>query len=228
MNKRVQVRILPTEQLSYPIERWGEWLFNTLDGIQSNREPKPVGHHIYLTTEEDPAIGEIVFHLNINELCVADEFMVSNPDCKKIVATTNPELWEKFEPVFKGMSGIHEIWKNKVIRKGIPKIGDDFVQAYVREQGMIKEVMLEYEHFAGYADANEPMNSNGDIYIPGKLKLHPNGTVIISPVKQQLFNRQQVLSILEHYDRIFKLDTFAYTQAPSFTEKQWFDKNYPE
>jgi hypothetical protein len=39
-----------------------------------------------------------------------------------------------------------------------------------------------------------------------------------------MYNEKEILSILENYDNEFKLDTFAYTKACTFTVKEWFNK----
>lgn len=39
------------------------------------------------------------------------------------------------------------------------------------------------------------------------------------------YSEEEVLEILEKYDREFKLDTFAYKNAPTFTVEDWFIKN---
>ena len=42
--------------------------------------------------------------------------------------------------------------------------------------------------------------------------------------QQQGYSEEEVLQMLEDYDREFKLDTFAYTNPCSFTVKEWFNK----
>lgn len=94
-----------------------------------------------------------------------------NKDWNKVVATTNPDLWvtkqTKFITTTKG---------------GIPKIGDDFISAYIKsynEGKPITEVNVEYELLDN--------RYNGKDWIPyEQIKLHSDGTVIISSVKDDL------------------------------------------
>lgn len=58
-------------------------------------------------------------------------------NARRIVATTNPKLW-----FMGGGRTVGGTWKPY---GGTNKIGEDFVQAYTKAQGAIKEVMLEYE-----------------------------------------------------------------------------------
>ena len=39
------------------------------------------------------------------------------------------------------------------------------------------------------------------------------------------YTEQEVLNLLENYDRELKLDTFAYTQPCTYTVAEWFNKN---
>jgi hypothetical protein len=50
------------------------------------------GFFLYIITDERIKIGEKCFHSNLDEICVADEFMVENPDCKKIIASNDKSL----------------------------------------------------------------------------------------------------------------------------------------
>lgn len=43
------------------------------------------------------------------------------------------------------------------------------------------------------------------------------------PIQEQMYSEEEVLEMLEDYDREFKLDTFAYTNPCSFTVKEWFE-----
>lgn len=40
---------------------------------------------------------------------------------------------------------------------------------------------------------------------------------------KKMYSEEEVLEMLEDYDREFKLDTFAYTNPCSFTVKEWFE-----
>jgi len=42
--------------------------------------------------------------------------------------------------------------------------------------------------------------------------------------EKHLYSEEEVLKLLEDYDREFKLDTFAYTNPCSFTVKEWFNQ----
>lgn len=43
--------------------------------------------------------------------------------------------------------------------------------------------------------------------------------------QEPTYTESEVFQMLEKYDREFKLDTFAYTQAPKYTVSQWFEDN---
>ncbi len=41
---------------------------------------------------------------------------------------------------------------------------------------------------------------------------------------QKLYSEEEVINLLENYDREFKIETFAYTKPCTFTVKEWFEK----
>ena len=67
--------------------------------------------------------------------------------------------------------------------------------------------------------------------IKGAYELSLDGKVVgnvhdIALELQPIFyTEQEVLRLLEDYDREFKLDTFAYTKACKYTILDWFNKN---
>lgn len=51
MFKTGKVVMLPSKEKA-PLELWGKWLFNGNDGEQSNREPKTIYQHLYITSND--------------------------------------------------------------------------------------------------------------------------------------------------------------------------------
>lgn len=103
--------------------------------------------HLYIVSDEEIKEGDWCLidgkHLHKN---VENDALYLKEHCKKIIATTDESLNEKSEPVFKGMSGIHEIWKNEITQIGIPSIPNDFLQAYVKAQGKgFEKVLVEVD-----------------------------------------------------------------------------------
>lgn len=79
-------------------------------------------------------------------------------------------------------------------------------------------------------DENKPNGWNNALDLCMKFEkcnepfIYPQ-TTIIRHHSPQLYTTNDVLQILQDYDRELKLDTFAYTKAASFTVKEWFTKN---
>ena len=96
------------------------------------------------------------------------EYWSVRKDYKKIVATTNPELWMKELDVKESRYSNDEIYL-----WDIPKISESFSQAYVKsynEGKPITEIDLEMEYNTLY-----PMVQNNNL----KIKTTPDNTVII-------------------------------------------------
>lgn len=211
----------------------------------------PNAHHLYFTTDEEIKEGGWIFenslsNESIHQVHSRDErlcfFRFKNVpiwlnnsvnSARKIVATTDPDLWGNPEGKCRGsldmLSGDGEdgegmadpfymrcrkcgeidfyneksaakgchITSEKNVVPGIPRISTDFIEAYVKEQGAIKEVLLEVETDIitepTVIDDNPASKCLG---IEKKLKLRSNGTCIIHPVKQKMYTRAEVLSII--------------------------------
>lgn len=160
---------------------------------------------------------------------------------EKIIATTNPELWKDGIPKI-GLDFVHQFLNTYNVKN------DDSNQ--------INEVMLEYfegdKYFEGdnlsfgringfykwirpfneFTGAYEWQQVNKEEFEINKhikiqiLKQRSNGTVIIYPVELRKYTQEEVISILENYDREFKLDTFAYTKPCEYSVSEWFNKKY--
>jgi hypothetical protein len=144
--------------------------------------------------EEDIFIGRMGIAPKEAPLLINDEgtFLVCDEDrknLKKIVATTNPDLWTVM------ILPSEQQYANQYIAK----IPTDFIQYYVREQGMITKVELEYEEGEEYL-----AGSSGDNEIwakhPDKLKLRKNGEVIWLPVKEKMYSRCEIKQTFEQFE----------------------------
>ena len=123
---------------------------------------------------------------------------------RKVVATTNPDLWSK--TLIEGQEG-------HFLNKPLPKISIEFVEAYVKEQGRIDKVLLEYEirdclrkpRNGGSICAESPncedwiMNTSLqpkgiDCNHRLHLKLKSNGSVIVHPVKEKMYSKKELIA----------------------------------
>lgn len=213
----MQVHILPTNGNS------GARIY--LEGNQMFLREKGYGTplHLYFTSDEEIKGGEWVLILNSsyevtgarNVKEVTNKYIVMQGNygvfkehCRKIVATTNPELWSK-TPI-EGQNG-------HFINKPSPKIGTDFIEQYVKSQGSIKGVNLEYQYserksFGGVETYNT--------MVPPELKLNRDGSVIWSLIEEKMYTRDEVSKILEEYQEDCIYNGFI-------SSIHWFDKNYP-
>ena len=135
------------------------------------------GQHLYFISDEPIKEGNNIYNTVQKTIFIADEqFMKlignSLSTNKKIIATTNPDLWQIYGPD-RGPA--------------IPKIDTTFIEAYVKEQGKIDKVLLEYE--PSYSSSGKEF---ADKY--QKLKLKSNGSVIVHKVKPE----DSVKSILNY------------------------------
>lgn len=102
-------------------------------------------------------------------------------NCKKVIATTNPDLWKKENDGSKENQQFAQyLWD-------IPKIGLDFVERFVKEWNKgneIEKVMIEYLNTGGFCN---------EVW---ELKIRSNGTVIISPVEERKYTKMEIMNSL--------------------------------
>ncbi len=206
MLKKAQVHALPSQKREAThlsmrdMTSWGgglKWQYWSSPAYAHHLHH--TNYHLYFTTDEEIKKGDwILDHEEFKTINHYTKEGIARGKWYKIVATTNPDLWDKDTPIGSGGN----IFSRKI---GIPKIGTDFIEAFVREQGNIKEVNLE-------------LLDHGPI-IPsmGVLKLRSNGTVVIHPVKERMWNDEQVIEILQMYE-----------DAQKSLAREWFNKNFPQ
>lgn len=209
MLKKAQVHALPTEKAAQLGTHKTKWICHTQEYVQKHGVLNP--HYIYFTTDEEIKEDDWFINFLTNKVCQCSAvFRAINGKDRKIVATTNPDLW--YKPMNKGCWGIDF---EEALFGGVAKIPTDFIEAFVREQGNIKEVMLEY------TNKDNPYGEN-------ILKLRNNGTVIIHRVKEKMYNREELIQkswvgFVVAHSVMNKETSWSYDK---YTE--WFNKNYPE
>jgi ligand-binding SRPBCC domain-containing protein len=213
----------------------GQLQINNNPWIEQLRLANAETYHLYFTTDEEIKEGDWYISNQAPRLCVEvrkgnkypyghrgiDGEMVYDFHTwkTKIVATTNPDLWEKKIRMNAAMTDY-----NTRTVVDIPKIPTSFLEAYAQAEGKITEVMLEYDEIGEEIDEEE------NVTHIHRLKLRNNGTVIIHRVQQKLYTRDEVFDILvksslPHMD---DWDDEHTEQYDIERLRQWFDKNYPE
>jgi len=219
MQKKHQVVMLPTEKESnlFLIKNNNMLIFdkdyhNTIEEIWFQDV------YLYILSDEEIKEGTPTWVIDTRE--GMNNFIhqiTQNIDgCKKIIATTNPELARIFGEVYP-ITGESKLY--------IPSIPTDFIQDYVKaynEGKPIKEVMLEYKSIKqnGYAP-----NIEG-AYID-VLKLRDDNTVIITHfADEKTYTEQDMKKAFEAgQDQMIYFTGQGWIRNGDFTD--WFDKNYP-
>ncbi len=174
-----------------------------------------VDRHIYVVADKfdiyDIDEGDYVIRDGYQLLKVSPKLLnaivnghVANLDCKKIIATTDTEL-------------------NK---DGLPQLSPFFIPKFFHEYDNVnKDVRLFIEYEADYSNVSEKDGSYWRASIMWNPKVYANNHVLclIQPKKDK-FNRNELLDMLEKYDREFKIDSFAYTKPVNYTVKDWLEK----
>ena len=168
-----------------------------------------IDEHIYFVNDEEIKEGDWVYNevdkkvFQVHSKEVA-AFSNATNYIWKVVATTNPELKGKWIGTCFSMEEQYERF---------PKIGLDFVERFVKEEGKITQVLLEYEKL-----------NTGYTPITTRLKLRSSGTVYIHPIQPKMYSEEEVLSKLKllasHTKTIQKLMI-----GNSFDIDDWWNHN---
>lgn len=184
--------MLPTEKASQIVQPLVKLQYYEMPLLTDGQ-----GRHLYLTSDREIKEGDwcITAYGKLIQFPKEPEFAIEH--YKKIEATTNSSLW--YLPT-----------KEQRIDDNIPQIPESFIQAYVKANGDIKEVMIEY------IEANNSFNGvyheeSGDF-----IKTRPNNTVIISQSK--LYTRDEVIGILAKY-------TIALRSVEVLDKVKWAEEN---
>lgn len=197
MKKKCKVVMLPTDGKSKLYKApWDEPPFiGYFRNPQETIKGDTIAQHLYLISDEDIKEGDWLVSIKYGNLrqctgvqeneylCVGNNNGVLKSAVKKVIASTNPELTIK-------TTREEKIVKPGVYEKSLPTFSEDFIKAYVKANGQIDEVNVEYEESSDWSRSKEGVIVGIKAhYIP---KLTDNNEVIISMVEEKMYSREEV------------------------------------
>lgn len=198
----VDVVILPTEKASSICKD------NVDNTINLTNHKELVGRfsfqNLYFTSTEEIKEGDwYVLFANDKPIfvlkCTGDGDYF---DAKKIVATTNPDLWFIGNVINNGKA-----FSNKIL---IPKIDTTFLKTYVNAYNAgtpITQVNLEQEDITiceGVYDIHGNLKKYKNKVTGKKLKLRNDGSVIVHPVVEKTYTQKEMDEVLDALNICFK------------------------
>lgn len=222
--KLMQVVILPTKEASVLtlhnntlILNYSKELFNS----------KTANHqHLYIVSDNEIKEGD--WHLEqtglgwLSPIQTTKEHLANKQyidRCKKIEATTDSSLKYQTTTQIEQVNGKPQEWS-------IPQIPPSFIEAYVKAEGKITEVLVEMEE---YADVRP--NKIRSLY---RIKTRPDNTIIIHPSKTYTrldMERIYCIGILNQDNLTMDMLEEQFKANPSIKEKfnnaiDWIDNNF--
>ena len=197
MKKTVKVIMLPTEDVNTsPIVKWGNPGELRLTTTQFNNNGRWKGQHLYLTSDEEIKEGDwYLFHggLGLHPKLMQWKEKITKGKRYKIVATTDTTF---FEPI-----------------PYYPKIPQSFIEAYVKAEGKIDEVQVEYDLTV--------------VGVPNlyDIRTREDNTVIISPIVEYWKNEMEKCKESPYYYYITYCTVGEHKCTTSLTEEE-FNKEW--
>jgi len=162
--------------------------------------------HLYILSSEEIKEGEWCYHSEVGQECTIVDTRKEGNDryskgqhpaqgifkykettntwykkCKKIIATTDSSL-------------LIDIVKGEIFAVGtkLPRPSDDFLKAFVKAQGKIDKVLVEYVDWCDYD--NEIGLDKPDL----RLKVAPDNTITIKPIQEEKvsWNKEEIIQLI--------------------------------
>ena len=214
---KAKVHMLPTE--------WGYGVIYSNGSVITIHEPRLhksewTPQNLYITTDEKIKEGDWfintgsgghptpkVYQANSENSKAFKEFG-PYPEIRKIIATTDPKLNEVNDK-----NKVDESW----FRPFIPKIPHSFIEECYASGG-IDEVFVEYEEFS----LNGGGRPNAVVLEP---KLNPNNTIIIHPVEEKMYSREEVINAFKYAFKEAKEAVIWSSDYPIYVANKWIEEN---
>jgi ribosomal protein S8 len=186
MLEKAKVVMLPTKNASHLFKCHNDYLqYDSDKGFGYSKEDIEY-QYLYFINNEEIKVGDwYLLDVNLGDLELMQCFDIYEAErckshhviknsSKKVVATTNSEL------LLQTIVDDGFLYNKKYRSNVASKIGLDFVEAYVREQGKITDILLEY-----FEMESEPGSF--------KLKARSNGTVVIHHIKPIKYSEEELI-----------------------------------
>lgn len=206
--QKCKVVMLPTEKKSSIFE-WTGTTKKQLDLTHKTNTyfPKTNFKHLYFLLEEEIKIGDwyIVTLVNMEnvyttvveqaksfqDVWINNESVISTrhkDNCKKIIASTDESL-DSGRIRLNQNSGQYELTSI------LPRPSNEFLQTYCKANGKIDEALVECTNHEEQTGEIGHCDAELEMY----LKVAPDNTITIKPVKEKMYRREEVIKLLENY-----------------------------
>lgn len=185
-----------------------------------NKDKNQVMQHLYILSSEEIKEGDWYMYCHFGEWIISNsretlknkintlENLNKDDYFKKIIATTDSEVKIHVGTCF----SMEELFKP------LPRPSDDFIKAFVKAQGKITKVLVEYE-----ADVyNEcPFTCEATSPYSYKLKVAKDNTITIKPTQEDKtsWSREEIVALIQKLEK----DGADYF-GQAFLE-QWIEEN---
>lgn len=216
--KEAQVIMLPTETKSdlWLMHNKSQGLMYLKTASVLDGEPQ----HLYIISSEEIKEGDwyIKNNFSVHQSACGEIEKGDYKNCKKIIATTDESLTYKISVDCGSSVG------NTLHTKNLPRPSDDFLKAFVKAQGKIDKVLVEYE--TKYkkecncfkADITDGCNIPEHFEIISVLKVAPDNTITIKSVEEKTsWSREEVLKLLKY--------AWGYKNESIQTFDEWIQEN---
>lgn len=225
------VYLIPSEAPTRLYEFGGELILNEEETSAFRSK------HVYITSNEKIEFGDwyLVKH-NVEGVILSDKMIL----CRATIGFINHYYMEDIEGVWLKVV----LTTNKELQ-GVQLIQDEFLEWLVKHP-TCENVKIQKGMYMAF-DGIVPF----ELALDDTLNTHPHYKIIlphdlnywmknaeedyketpisvlkyISELETEIhkrYSQDEALNLVEDYDREFKLDTFAYTKASTFTVKEWF------
>lgn len=225
-NKKAELEYTPVYLTSY--ETNPKLVFNT-KGNPDIFYKDVHYHHLYLISDDEIKEGDWVIangklgKYSIDEknrthdVCT-EKGVYPFKDCqyiKKVIASTDSEI--------NGQSTIAGVLQKEYVGC----IPESFIKAYVKANGKIDEVMVEYDEVQ-IEDDTTKYYAEFEWFEAGNLKLTDNNEVIISMVEEKMYSRSEIIALikplyLKAYHEEHEQNCATYVAESSFNA--WIEEN---
>lgn len=228
--KQCEVIVLPFKPRDYHYVTKGHIVKfdNKLDIVEkganmNSKHPMVYGaaipQHLYILSSEEIKEGDWYMYCHFGEWIISNSKETINNKTntlenlnkdnyfKKIIATTDFEL----RTPDSGMKAGYYMKDSMPL----PRPSDDFIKVFVKTQGKIDKVLVEYEK-SNYEDWIKTAEAQPEY----KLKIAPDNTITIKPVQEKTsWSREEVVALIQ------KLEKDGADYFGQAFLKQWIEEN---